>query len=446
MAIISKDIITVKQLLELPLTIPPYQRPYKWQADNVNQLIEDVMLHRNKSRYRLGTVVLHQEKLHEESLSKLSIVDGQQRLLTLALLYSLLDKNSMITPAIFSHAFQSNITITNLKHNAAVINSRLNQLSESVREELVDFILHKCEVISIRLDDLSEAFQFFDSQNARGKELAPYDLLKAFHLREMENNTQAERIECVANWEKKVSPDKNVAVNLETIMSDYLFKVRRWCKRLPGAYFSRHTIAEFKGVNLTSTPYPFTMPFRALDYMVEQYNEDKVRTWDRQNMDYPFQIDQTILNGKRFFEYIHYYIHVYQTLFLQGTEAFHHLITTIEGYEGKSRVGDHYVKNLFYCAVLHYYDKFGDVELENAAKLCFVWSYQIRLKQHRVPIESIDNHAKEQGSLFSVISNALHPHEVLTMVVKPMKTSDIKGTKIDGLASKFKLLGYLSND
>jgi len=81
-------------LLELSLIIPPYQRPYKWQAHNVNQLIEDVLLHRNKSRYRLGTVVLHQETENE-----LSIVDGQQRLLTLALLYSLLDKNSIITPA-----------------------------------------------------------------------------------------------------------------------------------------------------------------------------------------------------------------------------------------------------------------------------------------------------------------------------------------------------------
>lgn len=441
MAIISKNIVTVKELLALTLTIPPYQRPYKWQAHNVNQLIEDVMLHRNKSRYRLGTVVLHQE-----SETELSIVDGQQRLLTLALLYSLLDKNSMITPAILSHRFQSGISITNLKHNAAVINSRLNQLSESVREELVDFILHKCEVISIRLDDLSEAFQFFDSQNARGKALAPYDLLKAFHLREMETNTQAERIECVANWEQEVSPDKNSAVNLETIMSDYLYRVRRWCKGLSGAYFSRHTLGEFKGVNLTSTPYRFTMPFRALDHMVSQYNEDSVRKWDLQHMEYPFQIDQTMLNGKRFFEYIHYYINVYQMLFLQESDALNHLITTIDSYEGKSRVGDHYVKNLFYCAVLHYYDKFGDIELENAAKLCFVWSYQIRLKQQRVPIESIDNDAKAQGSLFSVISNALHPHDVLTMVVKPLKKSEINGTKIEGLANKFKALGYLTDD
>jgi len=77
----------------------------------------------------------------------------------------------------------------------------------------------------------------------------------------------------VANWEQEVSPDKNSAVNLETIMSDYLYRVRRWCKGLYGAYFSRHTIGEFKGVNLTSTPYRFAMPFRALDHMVAQYKE-----------------------------------------------------------------------------------------------------------------------------------------------------------------------------
>ena len=38
-------------------------------------------------------------------------------------------------------------------------------------------------------DDVDEAFRVFDSQNYRGKALAPHDLLKAHHLREMREET-----------------------------------------------------------------------------------------------------------------------------------------------------------------------------------------------------------------------------------------------------------------
>ena len=37
-------------------------------------------------------------------------------------------------------------------------------------------------MVEVVLQDISEAFQFFDSQNARGKDLEPHDLLKAYHL------------------------------------------------------------------------------------------------------------------------------------------------------------------------------------------------------------------------------------------------------------------------
>lgn len=74
-------IITVKELLTNDsLEIPNYQRPYKWTEKNVNQLIDDILIHKEKSEYRLGTLVLHHEK------NKFNIVDGQQRTITLTLI------------------------------------------------------------------------------------------------------------------------------------------------------------------------------------------------------------------------------------------------------------------------------------------------------------------------------------------------------------------------
>lgn len=43
---------------------------------------------------------------------------------------------------------------------------------------LEEFVENRCELIVVVTSDVSEAFQFFDSQNARGKALYPHDLLK----------------------------------------------------------------------------------------------------------------------------------------------------------------------------------------------------------------------------------------------------------------------------
>lgn len=71
------------------LRIPSYQRPYKWTVKNVNQLIDDIITHKEKSEYRLGTLVVH----HNNQV--FDIVDGQQRTVTLALIaYAIPQKES----------------------------------------------------------------------------------------------------------------------------------------------------------------------------------------------------------------------------------------------------------------------------------------------------------------------------------------------------------------
>ena len=93
----EKDIISIKDLLEIPnLKIPNYQRPYKWKVKNVNQLIDDILFHKDKKGYRLGTLVLHDDKYENKDDDKdnlnnynkynLNIVDGQQRVITIFLL------------------------------------------------------------------------------------------------------------------------------------------------------------------------------------------------------------------------------------------------------------------------------------------------------------------------------------------------------------------------
>ena len=43
-------------------------------------------------------------------------------------------------------------------------------------------------MVFIKVFDISEAFQMFDSQNGTGMPLEPYNLLKAFHLKSIKSD------------------------------------------------------------------------------------------------------------------------------------------------------------------------------------------------------------------------------------------------------------------
>ena len=204
----EKDIISIKDLLEIQnLQIPDYQRPYKWKIKNVNQLIDDILFHKDKKGYRLGTLVLHDDK------DNLNIVDGQQRVITIFLLVYALNKYKKLGNKIdFSKfSFDNQISQNNIIDNYNLIEKRIEEF-DNIN---IDFFLTKCEFVKVVIDDVQEAFQFFDSQNARGKDLEPHDLLKAFHLRDMNNfSTETERIKVVEEWEKLESRElRNLYAN-----------------------------------------------------------------------------------------------------------------------------------------------------------------------------------------------------------------------------------------
>ena len=69
--------------------IPPYQRPYAWTTEETGTLFDDLYeFYRTETadNYFLGTIVL----IKEEDKSHADIIDGQQRLTTLTILFSVL--------------------------------------------------------------------------------------------------------------------------------------------------------------------------------------------------------------------------------------------------------------------------------------------------------------------------------------------------------------------
>ena len=81
---IKAAIKSTSQILEQNLSIPFYQRPYRWTTENILQLLEDVQKSKaeGKLEYRIGSAIFY----YRSPNGQLEIVDGQQRLTTTLLI------------------------------------------------------------------------------------------------------------------------------------------------------------------------------------------------------------------------------------------------------------------------------------------------------------------------------------------------------------------------
>jgi hypothetical protein len=446
------SLINITSLVqENRLTIPNYQRPYKWSVKNVNQLIDDVLLHRNKSAYRIGTLVLHQEPDEKTQIEKLNIVDGQQRCITLLLITMALHNHlpDSIKEEMSKHSFELPKTqlLETLSFSSPISQNNIHQNYREIRRRIIDFdfasvrfFFEKCEVVKVVLNDVSEAFQFFDSQNARGRDLEPHDLLKAFHLRELtENISEQEKVVLIEQWEKLKTEE------LKSLFAQLLFRVRNWAKGDSARYFTKDDVDVFKGISPESeTPFPYAEMYKISHFFVEDYNNNYHRKIDKQKVAYPFQLNQVIINGNRFFEFVTHYWNIKEEMYkcLKQDDKAKYIIDLLENYPQRFRTGDKYIKNLFDCALLFYWDKFGNKEIGRVAEKLFIWAYKSRLVQHSVQLASIDNYALEHPNVFNVIHQSLQPKDVLNLPISAIKENQVIRKELTGIVELAKKLNY----
>ena len=429
-------VVKLKEILGKDLSIPGYQRPYKWTIKHVQQLLDDLLTHfRNQEQvYRIGTVVIHKDG------KNFDIVDGQQRLITLSLLlHSLGDKNNLL---------EQHLTHSISKNNVIENNQFIKNYSISDKDTFKKYLLEICEMVYVELDDLDEAFQFFDSQNSRGKPLESYDLLKAYHLREMKDKPKEIIHHCVERWEKSaLSQEIN---NLDKIINYILFRLRRWHYQESGEVFTSDDLETFKGVSESAT-YPYLSPLFATK-VVEKLAQQNPMLYHPRFVKTSFQTIQTLINGEQFFDYVQYYVEIYEKLFKEGIG----LVDKVKKINGKDiekgvntflntqdycfRVGDKYLKNLFECIILFYFDKFGEVYLDEFVNKAFLWVYRIRFEYQRITFKTIEDEAHSKNGLFNHIEKSSTPIQVLRY------TSAIREDKFSNIDKKIKEVFGVENE
>lgn len=424
-------IVTIKELLSQNLTIPGYQRPYRWSTESAVTLVTDTYAAfvNNISEYRIGSVVLHKE-VDENGAVKLNVVDGQQRLTTISIIlfvFSELKREPQYEKLskLLDEKYNE-LSCDAIVNNLNVIRRKVLEIDKTKLDDYIGYLLHKCTLVRIITDDEQEAFQFFDSQNSRGKELAPHDLLKSYHLREMRDESERTKIEIVSAWENTKQSD------LENLFSDHLFPLVNWYKQRDGLNYSIKKNKTFKGIKKNNN-FNFSVYNRAANLYIERFNLEGMYELVSGKLINQFQLTQPVIAGKRFFQYsLHYYDMYKEIVKLVDSKFKNDEIV-------KSGPGDSYVYNLFINVLMFFIDKFN-MESLTEARLFFLykWSFSLRVCMKAVYRESVNRYAQgiservNKGlNMFSVISEMQDPTELDAIILDNISEEKFKGSKIN---------------
>ena len=275
--------LSVNQLFGDPqiiYKIPHYQRPYKWGSEQVEQLWADIFeaYENNIENYFLGSIIT--AKPMDSKSIYLDVVDGQQRMTTLMILFCVLRDNfpdinkndetlSLVVNLdsiksvialnnkvqrlkLFTHAQHQSDFIETILNNGATLNiektfkynlkseqdpiykyrntasifkQKLSKLDEDTRNYFINYIFFKVQIIRIDCSNRDFAIKLFQVLNDRGMDLTSADLLKSYLLENIYYKYKDDK-EILKQYEKNFISDwietENIVKDTDISLSDLL--------------------------------------------------------------------------------------------------------------------------------------------------------------------------------------------------------------------------------
>jgi len=246
--------------------MPIYQRPYAWDKERVEQLWYDILDayknnsedEKNDKNYFLGSIVV------VKNSHAFEVVDGQQRLTTLTILFCVLrdlelniDKKNVIHNSIkdLVEGKERLKLTTHLNNQAFFEETILKKIDFSTsRKELyqnrflqtafyfkdliekandpnsedyiqdfnafIDYLFNRTTMIKVVCFDEGFAIKLFTVLNDRGLDLSPADIIKAYLLQYLDENKRANFIEV---WKQLESVIEYSDESLQGIFNLYLY-------------------------------------------------------------------------------------------------------------------------------------------------------------------------------------------------------------------------------
>ena len=268
--------------------IPQYQRPYKWEDEQVDKLWEDVYeaYENGEDNYFLGSVITAKPRDDDKS-AYVDVVDGQQRLTTLMIMFCVLrdtypninkDESDENPYAVDMDTLQSSIAVngkakrlklfTHMQHqsdfesiilngdtsklkkpykyqirtdeepkfkfinSAVLLREKFEALGEDAANDFVNFIFNQVKIIRIDCKSREFAIKLFQVLNDRGMDLTAADLIKSYLLeklykkyKEDQETSKMKEQQFVADWRDMEQTIKNCDISLNDLFIIYEYYI-----------------------------------------------------------------------------------------------------------------------------------------------------------------------------------------------------------------------------
>lgn len=403
------------------IKIPDYQRPYVWNTEKVDTLINDLQYHIDNNSghaYYMGSILFFcQNGCYE-------IIDGQQRLTSLLILDKIANNGQSILakfPDKVQFFFNSPISEKNIIEVKNFVNDyKMYWLQKNWNTVVCDLAFSV--IVTNRQDD---AFSFFETQNNRGVKLGAADYLKSFHLRELREE-EGKQVAFAKQWDIN-----NTNQFLNMLFNNVIWRGRSWKGSNVWYESQDDVLEEFQKKTRDPEIKNQVQIFPTLKNKIAhaiRYDENDGILLDTSPIalkshaiNYPFALRQPIEKGIGFFLYTERYATMYHFLFKtkhsQNSELFRFMdfYKAVYDQSGMSE----YLKSLYRLCMVLYYDKFESKEIDKFAKYL---DYYIGV--YRIELSSIYNKTvirilrDKKQNLLDIISQAFIPEQVFDFILE----------------------------
>lgn len=268
--------------------IPQYQRPYKWEDEQVEKLWDDVYesFENEDENYFLGSIITAKPRDNEKS-AYIDVVDGQQRLTTLMIMFCVIrdlypdinaeksDENPFAVDIdtirasialygksnrlkLFTHRqhqsdFEELIIKGDTKelkkpykyqvrsdeeprykfiNTSFIFRKKLEDLGQENSEKIIDYLFNQVKIIRIDCKNREFAIRLFQVLNDRGMDLTAADLIKSFLLERLyntyKNDTDTSKIkeeQFISDWREMEQSIKNSDISLNDLFIIYEYHI-----------------------------------------------------------------------------------------------------------------------------------------------------------------------------------------------------------------------------
>jgi len=213
----STEILNIEQLFESEYVVPIYQRNFAWGEEQIFRLLQDIYesMQSDEQQYYIGSLVVIKRKNGEYE-----VIDGQQRLTTLALISYVLHLNIQTKlhydsrPEVesFLKSIAAGQLITNRDSSVShflnaieLIKEGINKLEDAskkddFRDNFSGFVRdHVCLVRDVMPPDTDVA-SYFEIMNNRGEQLQEHEIVKGLLLEKIKDKPSLSQV-CSLIWD-----------------------------------------------------------------------------------------------------------------------------------------------------------------------------------------------------------------------------------------------------